>query len=106
MKKNILLLELNEFNRELLEAGARNSEFLNIKWLFTLNQTQTTTEDTIESDRLDPWVQWVSVHTGKPSTEHKIKHLGDIPDLAAPQIWETLSAKGITTDVWGSLNAN
>jgi len=106
MRKKILLLELNEFNRELLEVGSKLFRFPHIQWLFDLKQSETLTEDTLQSDRLDPWVQWVSVHTGTPSTEHKIKHLGDIPDLKTPQLWEKLSDRGVTTGVWGPLNAN
>ena len=34
-----------------------------------------------EHHGLDPWVQWVSIHTGKPSSEHKILELGKVSEL-------------------------
>lgn len=99
-----LILELNEFNRDLLVNAAKKFGFKNLIWLAELKETKTWTEDTYESDWLEPWSQWVTVHTGLKTNEHKIKHLGDVPDLNQPQIWEALSEKGISTGVWGVLN--
>lgn len=102
----MIFLELNEFNEELLAKGARELKLANIARLLALKKCRTYTEDTYESDFLEPWVQWVSVHTGRSSAEHHIKHLGDVPDLKTPQIWEELSKKGITSGVWGAMNAS
>lgn len=104
MKANLLVVELNEFNRDLLVGAAQKFDFENLKWLTNLKETTTWTDDTYESDWLEPWSQWVSVHTGLKSSQHKIKHLGDVPDLNVPQVWEALSAKGVSTGVWGVLN--
>lgn len=100
----LFLLELNEFNADVLREGARVFGLRDLQWVLDFPETRTTTDDTYESDRLEPWVQWVCVHTGKRSLEHGIRHLGDVPDLAFPQIWEKLSAQGITSGVWGILN--
>ena len=54
---------------------------------------------------MDPWVQWVSVHTGIPSKKHKIYRLGQTLDKSTKQIWESLSAKKITCTVWGAFNS-
>ena len=101
----MFLLELNEFNEELLKEAGESLGLKNIQKLFTFHKSQTFTKDTYESDYLEPWVQWVSVHTGEPSTKHKIKHLGDAPDESILQLWETLSESGITTGIWGAMNA-
>lgn len=106
MKKNVVLLELNEFNADLLEATSKEMGLKNIQKLVSLPKTQTMTSDTYESDWLEPWVQWVSIHTGKASSEHKIKHLGDVPHLGIEQIWERLSKKGISSGIWGAMNAS
>ncbi len=100
----LLFLELNEFNKEILENACLH--FKNIKKLTSLYQSSTHTEDTYDSDFLEPWVQWVSVHTSTPSNKHKIKHLGDIPHLKGSQIWEKLSERGKTSGVWGAMNAS
>ncbi|HLB52360.1 MAG TPA: hypothetical protein VJK48_01450 [Chlamydiales bacterium] len=103
----MIFLELNEFNDDLLREAARLFSLKNIQKLITLHRTQTFTEDTYESDFLEPWVQWVSVHTGQPSSSHQIKHLGDIPHLQkTPQLWERLSEMNITSGIWGAMNAS
>ncbi len=101
-----MLLELNEFNLELLEKTSRQFNLLQIQKLLRMHKSDTITEDSYESDFLEPWVQWVSVHTGKPSSAHNIKHLGDVPHLGTQQIWEILSAQGISSGVWGAMNAS
>ena len=102
----VTLLELNEFNKELLENAAIEFNFPSIKKMVEMTATSTLTNDTYSSDFLEPWVQWVSVHTGTPSDIHKIKHLGDVPDLERPQLWELLSDKGISSGIWGAMNAS
>jgi hypothetical protein len=106
MKKKVLLVEFNEFNRELLKDCAALYGLENIQRLLSLEHSDTVTKDTYESDFLEPWVQWVNVHTGLESKEHQIKHLGDVPRLDCKQLWEALSEKGITSAVWGAMNAS
>jgi hypothetical protein len=106
LKQKTLFLELNEFNASLLQTAAEKLDLPHLKRLCSLAQTSIWTEDTYESDFLEPWVQWVSVHTGVPSSVHKIKHLGDVPRLESKQIWELLSERGITSGVWGAMNAS
>lgn len=100
-----LLLELNEFNEELLRQAAESLGLKNIERLLSLHKTETHTEDRYESEYLEPWVQWVSVHTGAPSSSHQIKHLGDVPDQGFLQLWERLSEQGISSGIWGAMNA-
>ena len=102
-RKKILVLELNEFNRDLLFESAKIFGLKNILKVLEMKETKTTTDDTYDSDFLEPWVQWVSVHTGIPASVHRIKHLGEVP--STPQIWEELSKKGITSGVWCAMNA-
>jgi hypothetical protein len=104
--KRLLLIELNEFSVELLERGARELGLKNVRKLLSMALTTTTTEDRFEHRGLDPWVQWVSVHTGQPSSAHGVLHLGDTPaKLDARQLWEVLSTHGISSGIWGAMNA-
>lgn len=103
---NTLFLELNEFNEPLLREASEELHLKNIERLLQFHKSETWTEDVYESDFLEPWVQWVSIHTGIPSSEHQIKHLGDVPHLKTPQIWEKLSEKGISSGIWGAMNAS
>jgi len=37
-------------------------------------------------EHIEPWIQWVSVHTGKSYAEHKVFRLGDAPGSGLEQI--------------------
>lgn len=105
MKKRLLVVALNEFNKELLEEVAERYSLPNIKRILDLNVVETHAPDLYESRYLEPWCQWVSIHTGTPAASHKIRNLGDVPNLGEKQLWESLSDSGITSGVWSALNA-
>lgn len=104
--KRLTLIELNEFSVDLLERGRAELDLPHVARLLALRAGATTTDDMVEHRGLDPWVQWVSAHTGVPSAVHGIIHLGDTPsNLGIRQVWETLSEHGVTSGVWGAMNA-
>ena len=105
----LLILELNEFNFEILQKYSNKYNFKNIKKVLNFYHTKSTTKDEYLGDNnqhgyLDPWSQWVSIHTLKSSKKHKIKNLGDIPNLKIKQIWEL--KKNIDFYIWGVMNAS
>ena len=102
----MLLVELNEFNDGLLQNVARAHKLKHLTEMLSWNHAKTWTSDEYETGYLEPWVQWVSVHTGTPSSQHKVKNLGDVPNLAEDQIWERWSKRGLTSIVWGVMNGN
>ncbi len=101
----MIFLEINEFNPELMAKAADTLDAKNLKRLLALARSETTTDDKAERFGLDPWVQWVSIHTGRTSAEHGVGHLGDVPQLEHAQLWETLARKGVRCGVWGAMNA-
>lgn len=103
--KPITIVELNEFNLELVKQALKTNDLPNLKKVFEFKQSSYKTNDRYNSGYLEPWVQWVSIHTGTPSSEHRIKHLGDVPDLTFKPFWEVLSELGVSTGVWGVMNA-
>lgn len=104
--RRLTLIGLNEFSVDLLTRGAGELNLKNIKQLLSMQSAATTTDDMVEHRGLDPWVQWVSVHTGVPSSVHGVTHLGDTPStLMVSQIWEMLSQSGISSGIWGAMNA-
>jgi len=102
----MLLIELNEFNCDLLRNIARTHQLSHLQEALSWNRAATWTSDEYESGFLEPWVQWVSVHTGVASSQHAVKNLGDVPNLAEDQIWERWSTHGLTSIVWGVMNGN
>jgi hypothetical protein len=99
-----VLLELNEVNFDLLLNATRLYDLPNLKRLVQFSKSETSTKDAYDSGYLEPWVQWVSVHTGVPSEKHLIKHLGDVPNLSDGQIWEVLSQNNVDSGIWGIMN--
>ena len=106
MKRKLLIIELNEFNSELLKNASEKFGLLNIKKILSMSRQVTYCDEVEEHHGLDPWVQWVSIHTGLSFDTHQIKHLGQVNNLSYPQIWETLSKYGIKSGIWGALNSS
>ena len=102
----MLLIELNEFNGDLLRSVAQSHGLKHVEQVLSWNHARTWTSDKYETGFLEPWVQWVSVHTGVPSSQHGVKNSGDVPNLAEEQIWERWSRRGLSSIVWGVMNGD
>lgn len=102
----MLIVELNEFNENLLTAVSARLRLSNIQQFLNWKRVIVRTDDIYDSGFLEPWSQWVSVHTGVPSSEHGVKHLGDVPNLSDKQIWEYWSETNQTSIVWGVMNGS
>ena len=102
--KNVVQIELNEISESIItqlisKGKLPNFAKLNEEWTYL----QTTSEVVYEN--IEPWIQWVTAHTGKTFDEHKIFRLSDVHDLEHKQIWETLSERNIESGIIGSMNA-
>ncbi len=106
-KKNLAIFEINECDFNFFLKGATKYHFPIIKnYLTKKNKITTFTIDKEEGLNLDPWVQWVTVHTGVRSSKHKIYRLGQKLNNNVKQIWDIISDKGISTSLWGIFNSN
>jgi hypothetical protein len=103
--RKLLSIELNEVNFDFVRAYGKRGELPVLNRLIDQHGlTETLSEERLEE--IEPWIQWVSVHTGKSFAEHKIFRLGDIvdhPDVR--QIWEILEAKNISVGAVSPMNA-
>ena len=106
MKKKTILLGLNELNFEFIKYYINLGLLPNFKTLFA---TQPPIETVSESkyELLEPWIQWVTVHTGKNYDEHKIFRLGDIVNhTELSQIFEELENYGLSVGAVSPFNAD
>jgi hypothetical protein len=101
----LLLLELNEADEGLLAQAAARDGLATLERIVTWPRTTTVSPETVEHQGLDPWVQWVSVHTGVPLAEHGLRHLGESDRLRHRLLWERLADHGHDSIVWGPMNA-
>ena len=89
MNKKLVIFEINECDFSYFLYGAKKFKFPEIKkFLKNKKITKLFTKDTIEGLNLDPWVQWVSIHTGIKSKKHKILRTGQSLSKNFPQVWE------------------
>lgn len=103
--KRVIQIELNEISKPVIDtliarAKLPNFEKINQKWAFY----QTISEENYEN--CEPWIQWVTAHTGKTLAEHQIFRLGDSNHLQHLQIFEALSEQGIQSAIVNSMNVS
>ena len=94
-KKNLLAIYLNEFDIKFLKNGAKKFKCTNIQKFLRLQKCKTYSPDKVQDKNLDPWVQSVSINTGKRSSQHKIFKIGQKINASNIQIWDKLSKKNI-----------
>ena len=103
--KNLLSIHLNEFDYKYLIYGSKKYKLKNLKELLSFNKIKTYTNDKVQNENLDPWVQCVSINTGCKTSIHKISELNQKIPNNIDQIWDVLSKKKIKCGVWGPMNA-
>lgn len=104
MKNKTILLGLNELNFDYIKFYINQGLLPNFKKIFDIQPPVETVSEK-EYKLLEPWVQWVSIHTGKTFEEHKVFRLGDIvnnPELY--QIFEELEAEGLSVGAVSPFN--
>jgi hypothetical protein len=101
----MILLEFNELSPVLMEKFINAGKLPNFKRLRDGSHAFVTEADAPAPD-LEPWIQWVSVHSGIPYSEHQIHHLGDGHEFDRKLIWDLLSDEGKSVWVCGSMNIN
>lgn len=101
----VLLLELNEINFEqVLRYADRGALPVLADLVKRHGLCRTTSEQ--RYDELEPWIQWVTAHTGLTLAEHGIYRLGDVNRRSLDQIWEVLEQQGITVGAISPMNAS
>lgn len=91
--QKVIVLELNELMFDNIKYYTEQGKLENFsKILSNSKLAETKAEDNYEE--LEPWIQWVSVHTGKKFADHKTFRLGDFRNSNIEQIWEKLEKKG------------
>ena len=106
MKNKTILLGLNELNFDYIKFYVNQGHLPNFKKIFNIQPPIVTTSEN-EYKLLEPWVQWVTVHSGKTFDEHQVFRLGDIvnnPKLS--QIFEELEAEGLSVAAVSPFNAD
>ena len=101
----LAVLELNELNFATLQGYMAGGEMPHFRRFFERHGYCETTSE-VRYAELEPWIQWVTAHTGKSFAEHGIFRLGDAVASGVPQIWEQLEAEhGVRAGAVSPMNA-
>ena len=101
----LILLELNEINFEMLGEYASEGCLPTLQRLLRNHGFCRTTSES-EYENLEPWIQWVTAHTGLTLDEHGVFRLGDIVNKDLDQVWERLERDhGVRTGAISPMNA-
>jgi hypothetical protein len=105
MKTNqVMLLEFNELCPQLLNEFISRGMLPNFGRLREQAHVFTTDAEE-EGERLNPWVQWVSVHSGLSADQHRVETLSEAALTAGTNVWDLLSNAGYKVWICGSMNA-
>jgi hypothetical protein len=101
----MILLALNELNLDYIKGYVSQGKLTNFGKMLEHDVVNTTSE--AEYELLEPWIQWVTVQTGKSYEEHQVFRLGDMvdrPDLR--QIFEDIEKLGLSVGAISPFNAD
>ena len=94
-------LQLNEVN---LGYALDYAEMYNLKNIKTVASNYIKTSSESAYEHLEPWIQWVSAHTGLTYSEHEVFRLGDMVNNNHMQIFELVEKKGFSVGAISPMN--
>ena len=104
--KRVILLEFNELTPSLMRRFMDEGHLPNFTKFYDQAEVFTTdAEEAPGTGPLNPWVQWVSVHSGLTTDEHGILRLSDGHKLKKHRIWDVVSQADLKIWICGSMNA-
>lgn len=99
----LILVALNEINFDVVRSYLDKGK--NLPGFEAILKGTIETEAESEYDNLEPWIQWVSVHTGKNFNEHNIFRLGDFVNSSDEQFFEQVEEAGYSVGAITPMNA-
>ncbi len=104
MTRPMISLEFNELSPTLMDQFIGEGKLPNFARLKEQSQVFVTEAEEI-APNLEPWIQWITIHTGLSYKEHGVFDLGDGHKVPYPRIWDLLSEQGRKVWICGSMNA-
>ena len=103
MKNNkLILLSFNELNFDFIKYYLKNKKYKNFsKIIDKISYTNSETQYQL----LEPWIQWVSIYTGKKAEQHRIFRLGDIVNFKEETIFDQID-KNYSVGAISPMNIN
>jgi hypothetical protein len=100
----VIVLEFNELTPSLLDRFIAEGKLPNFARFRAESQVFTTDAEE-QPPYLEPWIQWVTVHTGLSRCDHGVFHLNEGHKVPAKsRTWDAVSEAGRPVWVCGSMN--
>ncbi|MEX2292598.1 MAG: hypothetical protein WD691_02325 [Acidimicrobiales bacterium] len=103
MSRSVVVLELNELCPTLLDRFMDSGDLPNFARLRSESVVYTTDADEPQG-RLNPWIQWVTAHTGAGFDDHGVFKLGEGSNLRLPTVADVVTDAGGTSWLCGPMN--
>lgn len=103
-RRPVIVVEFNELSSRLMEQFIGEGVLPNFKRLRDQSVVCLTDAEE-EPPALEPWIQWVTVHTGKSYAEHKVFEHTDGAKYKGGRIWDMMSDAGQPVWICGSMNS-
>ena len=103
MTKSLILIEFNEVSFYFLNKYIEKGSLKNFAKFIDQNKVIITNSEK-EFCNLEPWIQWVTVHTGLEFEEHKVFRLGDAKNQPE-NIWNKLNNNNLNSFLLSPMNA-
>ncbi len=100
----VILLEFNELSPGLMSQFMSEGVLPNFSRMRDESDVYTTDAQE-KQENLEPWIQWVTVHTGLRFDEHGVFRLSDGQKVKEPRIWDVVAKSGGRSLVVSSMNA-
>ncbi|MDN3652414.1 alkaline phosphatase family protein [Thalassotalea ponticola] len=101
--KKVILLEFNELCPNLIDKFCAQGKLPNFSKLAAQSQ-KFITDASCDVEYLEPWIQWVTLHTGVSCEQHRVYRLGEAQNLQQDSIWDRLSKQGLRSWLCGGMN--
>lgn len=97
----VIMLELNELCPPIIDRMMAAGDLPNFAWLKSQSDVHVTFTD---DPNLEPWVQWVTLHTGQTEDVHGAAELDEGHLIDTPRFWDKLAENGTDSLIFGSMN--
>jgi hypothetical protein len=100
----VIMLEFNELTPTLIHRFMAAGHLPNFRRLFH-ESVAFVTDAQEDQEHLEPWIQWVTLHTGLSYDQHRVLLLGDGHTCEDKRTWDLASDAGLRVWVCGTMNA-
>jgi len=100
----VILVEFNELCPSLIDRWMSSGDLPNFKRFHDASSVWVTEADELNDPYLQPWIQWYSLHSGKPFKEHGVLRLSEGCNRELSSIWDILLEHGMNVMNFSSMN--